>query len=114
MREIGDDLRRRLCEAGYGRVTVRTELSPPWTSDWITPDGRRKLAAAGIAAPSPAGRRPPSGPVPLTLTRPGAGVTCPHCGSAETCETSHFSGTACKALYRCRECREPFEHVKEI
>jgi ring-1,2-phenylacetyl-CoA epoxidase subunit PaaD len=115
MREIGHDLRRRLSDAGYRNVTVRTELSPPWTTDWITPEGRRKLAAAGIAPPDPAGRRPgPAGPVPLTLTPAPRAVTCPRCGSERTRETSRFSGTACKALYRCEQCLEPFEHVKEI
>ena len=115
MREIAADLRRRLARAGYRRVTVRTELSPPWTTEWITAEGRRKLAAAGIAPPGPAARRAaPDGPVPLTLTAaPQAPVTCPRCGSAATRETARFSGTACKALYRCEDCLEPFEHVKE-
>ena len=113
MREIAHDLRRRLEQAGYASVTVRTELAPPWTTDWITAEGRRKLAAVGIAPPDAAGRRP-AGPVPLTLTAaPRAPVPCPHCGSARTTETSRFSGTACKALYRCEACLEPFEHVKE-
>lgn len=114
MREICHDLRRRLLRAGYPDVTVRTELSPPWTTDWITPEGRAKLAAAGIAPPDPAGRRPPGGPVPLSLTAAPGAVTCPRCESAQTRETSRFSGTACKALYRCERCLEPFEHVKEI
>jgi ring-1,2-phenylacetyl-CoA epoxidase subunit PaaD len=114
MREISADLSRRLRRAGYHSVTVRTELSPPWTSDWITPEGRRKLAAAGIAPPGPAGRVPAGGPVPLRLTAGARPVRCPHCGSARTRETSAFSATACKSLHRCEECREPFEHVKEI
>jgi ring-1,2-phenylacetyl-CoA epoxidase subunit PaaD len=114
MREIGDDLRRRLRQAGYQHVTIRTELSPPWTTDWITPAGRRKLAAAGIAPPSAAGQRPPAGPVPLSLTAAPRPVPCPRCGSARTRETSRFSGTACKALYSCEQCLEPFEYVKEI
>jgi ring-1,2-phenylacetyl-CoA epoxidase subunit PaaD len=125
MAQIAADLRRRLAEAGYERVDVRTELSPAWTTDWITPDGRRKLADAGIAPPRERG-----GPVPLTLTSrhpdvwptdpPITGtvghtsaVQCPRCGSRETREVSRFSGTACKALYQCQACREPFEHVKE-
>lgn len=103
MAQIAAALRRRLADAGYRDVTVRTELSPPWTTDWITPDGRRKLAAAGIAPPAERG-----GPVLLGLT-----VRCPRCGSPETREISRFSGTACKALHACRACLEPFEHVKE-
>jgi ring-1,2-phenylacetyl-CoA epoxidase subunit PaaD len=115
MREIGHDLRRRLEQAGYQNVPVRTELSPPWTTDWITPEGRRKLAAAGIAPPDPAMRRPArAGPVPLTLTAAPRAVTCPRCGSARTRETSRFGSTACKALHQCEQCLEPFEHVKEI
>jgi ring-1,2-phenylacetyl-CoA epoxidase subunit PaaD len=107
MREIAADLRARLAGAGYGHVAIRTALSPAWTSDWITADGRRKLAAAGIAPPAAS-----RGPVPLTVT--SAPVRCPRCGSADTRETSRFSGTACKALYQCRACLEPFEHVKEF
>ena len=106
MAQIAADLRRRLEEAGYERVDIRTELSPPWTTDWITPDGRRKLAEAGIAPPGESGAR--GGPVLVPLA-----VPCPRCGSAGTRELSRFSGTACKALYQCRSCREPFEHVKE-
>ena len=113
MREISHDLRYRLAQAGFTDVTIMTELSPPWTSDWITTDGRAKLTAAGIAPPHPAGSRP-SGPIPLMLTRPPRTVSCPRCGSTRTVETSPFSATACKALYRCLDCREPFEYVKEI
>jgi len=113
MREIASDLRDRLQEAGFSQITVRTELSPPWTSDWITDAGRAKLTAAGIAPPNPAGQRR-AGPVPLTLTLEYRRVPCPRCGSPLTTETSRFSATACKSLYRCRECREPFEYVKEI
>jgi ring-1,2-phenylacetyl-CoA epoxidase subunit PaaD len=114
MREISADLSRRLRQAGYQDVTVRTELSPPWTSDWITAEGRRKLAAAGIAPPRPADRVPAGSPVPLRLTTGPRPAACPRCGSARTRETSAFSGTACKSLHRCEECHEPFEYVKEI
>ena len=113
LREIAQDLRRRLGQAGFADVTVRTALAPAWSSDWITAEGRRKLQAAGIAPPGPARRNP--GPVPLTLTvAPPAPVTCPRCGSAGTVQTAAFGATACKALYRCQRCREPFEHVKAI
>lgn len=114
IREISHDLRRRLQQAGYRNVTVRTELAPAWTSDWITPEGRRKLAGAGIAPPERRAPRPAADPVPLTLTAGPRTIACPRCGSADTRETSAFSGTACKALYQCRSCLEPFEHVKEI
>ena len=111
MREISADVRARLERAGYVRVDVRTQLAPAWSSDWITADGRRKLALAGIAPPQPAPRR--TGPVPLTLgPRPSA--ACPRCGAVDTAETAAFSGTACKSLHRCRRCDEPFEAVKAL
>ena len=113
MREITHDLRHKLHRAGYADVRVQTALFPPWTSDWITDEGRRKLAEAGIAAPNAAGPRP-SGPVPLTLLARPRNVDCPRCGSSDTVQTAAFSGTACKALYRCRSCDEPFEYVKDI
>ncbi|GAA4135775.1 1,2-phenylacetyl-CoA epoxidase subunit PaaD [Actinomadura keratinilytica] len=108
-----DDLRARLAEAGFTRVEVRTVLHPPWTTDMISKAGRRKLAAAGIAPPGPAPRRT-SGPIPLTLGPPRTAVRCPRCGSPDTDELSRFGSTACKSLRRCRACREPFEHFKEI
>ena len=113
MSEIGHDLRHRLTRAGFADVTVRTSLAPAWSSDWITEAGRAKLADAGIAPPNPAGPRP-SGPVPLSLTVRRRTVACPRCASTDTRETSAFSATACKALYRCAACDEPFEYVKEI
>jgi ring-1,2-phenylacetyl-CoA epoxidase subunit PaaD len=113
MDEIRADLRRALHHAGFDRVEVRTELSPPWTTDWITEQGRAKLAAAGIAPPGPAPRRT-AGPVPLRLGPPRTAVACPHCGRADTELISAFSATACRELRRCPSCREPFEHVKEI
>ena len=128
LREIARDLRRRLAASGFAEVDVRTALAPAWSSDWITADGRRKLSAAGIAPPHAAPAR--QGPVPLTLTtRGGSGgirvssppelaerepVACPRCGSADTTRTAAFGATACKALFRCESCREPFEHVKAI
>lgn len=113
LREIAHDLRRRLSQAGFADVTVRTALAPAWSSDWITAEGRRKLRAAGIAPPHPAPDR--MGPVPLTLTAPRREpVECPQCGSRDTTQTAAFGATACRALYRCKACREPFEYVKEI
>jgi ring-1,2-phenylacetyl-CoA epoxidase subunit PaaD len=107
------DLLLALHEAGFAEVDVRTVLSPAWTTDWISDEGRRKLAAGGIAPPGTAPVRP-AGPVPLTLGPSRRTASCPLCGSADTEELSEFGATACKALRRCRTCREPFEHVKEI
>ena len=111
MPEIAADVRQRLERAGFARVTVRTQLAPAWTSDWITGEGHGKLAAAGIAPPSPAPRR--SGPVPLTLG-PRPAPACPRCGSPHTRRTAEFSATACKSLHRCDRCGEPFEAVKPL
>jgi ring-1,2-phenylacetyl-CoA epoxidase subunit PaaD len=110
---IRDDLRAALAAAGFGRVEVRTVLSPPWSTDWISESGRAKLADHGIAPPGRVGPRA-AGPIPLTLNRPPARVPCPRCGSDATEELSRFGPTACTALRRCSVCREPFEHVKEI
>jgi len=113
MAEMRADVAGRLRAAGFERVEIRTVLDPPWTTDWITAAGRRKLAEHGIAPPGPAPRHAP-GPVPLVLAATRRTVACPRCGSADTEETSRFAATSCKALWRCRACREPFEYVKEI
>jgi len=113
MAEIRAEVASRLGAAGFAEVEVRTVLSPPWTSDFISPEGRRKLAETGIAPPR-SRPKPTGGPVPLTLFARGPRVDCPVCGSADTERTAAFSGTACKDLYRCRACAEPFEHVKEV
>ncbi len=123
--EMRRDVAARLAAAGFAEVEVRTVLSPPWSTDLISADGRRKLAEAGLAPPRslrgagqggrpPGTRRETDGPVPLTLFATGPPVACPQCGSADTAVTATFSGTACRDLRRCRACGEPFEHVKEV
>lgn len=112
MATMRDDLTYRLREAGFDDLVVRTVLEPAWSTDWITPTGRRKLAEHGMSPPGPAVHH--EGPVPLTLVMPRRHVRCPQCGSTNTELTSEFGATACKALYRCTDCREPFDHVKEI
>ncbi|MEV6135674.1 1,2-phenylacetyl-CoA epoxidase subunit PaaD [Nocardia sp. NPDC051990] len=111
MAMIRADIEHTLRSHGYPSVRVDTVLAPAWSSDWITAAGRRKLLEHGYSPPGPAPRR---GPTPLSLAPVPRRVTCPHCGSAATERVSEFSATACKALYRCRECLEPFDHVKEI
>lgn len=116
--EMGNDLRSLLRRAGFADVTVRTQLSPPWSSADITAAGRRKLVAAGIAPPAAStaavGTGRVRGPVALSLTASPAAIGCPRCGSHRTREMSRFGTTACKALYRCLACAEPFEYVKDI
>lgn len=102
METIRADIRRAL--AGR-QVEIRTVLSPPWSTDWITEAGRAKLAQARIAPPAPVG----TGPVLLRLS-----VRCPSCGSLDTTELSRFGSTACKSLWRCRACGEPFDHFKAM
>lgn len=110
MATMRDDLLRRLEEAGF-RAEVRVSLTPAWSSDWISPRGRRALGDHGISAPQPAR---PAGPVSISLLPTRRHLTCPRCGSVDVELTSEFGPTACKALYRCTACLEPFEHVKEI
>lgn len=111
--EMRADVRTTLADAGFDRVEVRTVFSPPWSTDWISADGLRKLTEAGIAPPARVGPRA-AGPIPLTLTPPSQAVRCPRCGAAATEEISRFGPTACTALRRCPSCREPFEHMKEL
>jgi len=113
MATMRDDLLHRLREAGFEDARVRVALEPAWTTDWITPAGRAALADAGISPPGPAPRR--EGPIVLSLapTR-RTDVRCPRCGTADVALTSEFGSTACKAMYRCRACLEPFDHLKEI
>ncbi|GAA3020102.1 ring-1,2-phenylacetyl-CoA epoxidase subunit PaaD [Actinokineospora globicatena] len=113
MDEMRADLVDQLTAAGYADVEVRTVLHPAWTTDWISEDGLRKLADHGIAPPQRIGPRA-VGPVPLNLEPPSRRVPCPRCGSARTTELSRFGSTACKALRRCEDCREPFEQIKEL
>ena len=90
---------------------VSSRLSPAWTTDWMSDDGREKLRRFGIAPPA-ARHTDGSGSVSLELTR--RVVTCPQCGSSDTTEISHFGSTACKALRRCESCREPFDEFKAL
>ena len=106
MDAIRDDLVLALTRAGFAEVRVRTVLSPAWTTQWMTDAGKQKLTAYGIAPPHGA---PPSGPIRVRLA-----VKCPRCGSLRTRELSRFGSTACKALYECQDCLEPFDHFKAL
>jgi ring-1,2-phenylacetyl-CoA epoxidase subunit PaaD len=103
MDAIRADVVAALAGRGFDDVSVRLVLAPAWTTDWMSEDGRRKLVEFGIAPPQQRG----SGPVSLTLS-----VRCPQCGSPDTRELSRFGSTACKSLWACQACREPFDHFK--
>lgn len=111
MGQIEDDIRAALREAGLSARVV-TQLSPAWTTDWMTPAAREKLRAYGIAPPN--GRAAHAGDPVVSFARRAARppVPCPRCGSNHTTETSPFGSTACKALYRCLDCLEPFDLFK--
>ena len=107
MESIREDIVGALELAGYQRVDVEFVLSPAWSTDDLTDEGRDKLAEAGIAPPGPV--RTSGGSIPLTLS-----VRCPQCGSLDTRESSRFGSTACKSLWVCGACREPFDHFKAL
>ena len=94
-----------LNKAGFDAVRVERVLAPAWTTDWMTPEGREKLRAYGIAPPKPGAGR-------AALFGENETIACPLCGSPDTEKLSEFGSTACKALYRCRQCREPFDYFK--
>lgn len=100
---IARDVRIAL-EAAYDDVEVRTQLSPAWTTDWMTDAAKEKLHGFGIA--------PPAGRVTLPLADVGRPAACPRCDSADVEELAGFGSTPCKALWRCRTCREPFDYFK--
>ena len=104
MNMIGVEIELALQRAGFGDAKVRTVLSPAWTTDWMSEDGRRKLREYGIAPPLVAGSRRALFGVEQ--------VACPQCGSQDTEVLSEFGSTSCKALWRCKSCREPFDYFK--
>ena len=97
------DVETALARAGFGKVRVTTVLAPAWTTDWMSDAGREKLAAYGIAPPPASGR---SGLFATQI------VACPRCGATDTEQLAEFGSTSCKALWRCRACREPFDLFK--
>ena len=104
MDAIRADIRAALASAGHPDVDVVTQLAPAWSTDLISESGRAKLAAAGIAPPARV-----AGPVRIALS-----PRCPRCGSPDTRRLSAFGSTACKALWRCEACREPFDEFKTL
>jgi ring-1,2-phenylacetyl-CoA epoxidase subunit PaaD len=106
MNAIEVNIRAALQAAGYERVKVTTVLSPAWTTDWVSQAGRDKLRAYGIAPPATASLDKKA------LMGEREALVCPHCGSDQTEMLSQFGSTSCKALFRCLDCREPFDYFK--
>ena len=104
MNMIALEIELALEREGFSRPKIRTVLSPAWTTDWMSEDGRRKLKEYGIAPPQAAGSR--------RALFGEQEVACPQCGSANTELLSEFGSTSCKALWRCKACREPFDYFK--
>ncbi|MDO9403258.1 MAG: 1,2-phenylacetyl-CoA epoxidase subunit PaaD [Polaromonas sp.] len=112
---IEESVLKAIEDAGLGTATVRLQRAPAWTTDWITPEGREKLRAYGIAPPGVAMQAGQG--TPLRLYARGSStpaLQCPRCNSFHTEQLAAFGSTACKALYRCLSCKEPFEHFKPI
>jgi ring-1,2-phenylacetyl-CoA epoxidase subunit PaaD len=98
---ISMQIRLALVSAGYENVTIRSVLSPAWTTEWMSAEGREKLQRYGIAPP-----------IVKQDMLPEEGIVCPQCGSRQTRLVSAFASTACKALYQCHDCKEPFDYFK--
>ncbi|MCQ9165078.1 MULTISPECIES: 1,2-phenylacetyl-CoA epoxidase subunit PaaD [unclassified Arthrobacter] len=110
MEAIRDDVQAEFAKEGYPSAEVLLVLSPAWTTDWMSAEGRTKLAEFGIAPPSGHSRAGGhSGPVRLALQ-----VKCPQCSSLNTKELTRFGSTSCKALYVCQDCKEPFDYFKVL
>lgn len=114
MGQIEDDVKATLANAGL-QATVITQLAPAWTTDWMSEAAREKLRAYGIAPPHACAHEKTGAASVVQFaarTATPEAVPCPQCGSHNTTETSHFGSTACKALYRCLDCMEPFDYFK--
>jgi ring-1,2-phenylacetyl-CoA epoxidase subunit PaaD len=112
---IAADINRTLASSGVAKYRVETKLAPAWTTDWITPEAKERLARSGIAAPAGAktgNRARVIDASALLRGRAPADVACPRCGSTATRELSRFGSTPCKAQYRCEDCLEPFDYFK--
>lgn len=104
---ISMNIRMKLLEHGYKNSQIKTILSPAWTTDWMSAEGKDKLAAFGIAPPNPT-----QSVCTTELFQEQESVQCPHCKSYHTKMISRFGSTACKALYQCLDCSEPFDYFK--
>ena len=107
MDAITIDIRLKLAEAGFKKVKITSILSPAWTTDWMSESGKQKLKAYGIAPPAIKQQV-----CNQELFAANEAIQCPHCDSYNTRRISEFGSTACKALYQCDDCKEPFDHFK--
>lgn len=108
IKTMAEDVEEALQAAGYNDIEIRNQLAPAWTTDWLTSEGHRKLKEYGIAPPQESSTcRDNRGLMEKEPT-----VPCPQCDSAKTRKISEFGSTACKALYQCEECHEPFDYFK--
>jgi ring-1,2-phenylacetyl-CoA epoxidase subunit PaaD len=107
---IEDDIRKALADNGIANVTVKSVLSPAWTTDWLTDEARQKLLDYGIAPPEKGAHLLDKN----LLVEQERIVKCPQCKSDNTSMTSQFGSTACKSLYKCHNCQEPFDYFKCI
>ncbi|MDM3872495.1 1,2-phenylacetyl-CoA epoxidase subunit PaaD [Porticoccus sp. W117] len=109
---MAEDVDAALKNAGYRNFEIRNQLAPAWTTDWLSPEGRRKLKEYGIAPPQESStcRKTSSDKASLFAEEPP--VPCPQCDSSNTLKISEFGSTACKALYKCQDCHEPFDYFK--
>ncbi|GLU34138.1 1,2-phenylacetyl-CoA epoxidase subunit PaaD [Trinickia caryophylli] len=113
MAQIAEDIGAALDQAGLAPYRIETVLAPPWSTDWISESARAKLHAYGIAPPAGHCASTPAAEQPVRFAAPmGVAPACPRCGSAQTERLAQFGSTACKALYRCLACREPFDYFK--
>lgn len=108
MEAIGTDIKTVLTQKGYKNISIKTILSPAWTTEWITEEGKKKLQEYGIAPPETATAEKG------VLFGKSKSVTCPRCKSTHTVMISNFGSTACKALWKCEDCKEPFDYFKCI
>lgn len=115
MQVIESDIATTLRSHGFADVSVTTVYSPAWSSDWITDEAREKLRESGIAPPHLRGQGAPDSIQELvSLTRAPVTVECPFCASLNTVERSVFGSTACKAIYVCNNCKQPFDYFKQF
>lgn len=108
MKQMEDDVRKKLVESGFEEVKITTVYNPPWTTDWLNEEARRKLQNYGIAPPEE------NTTDKSFLTNKPRHITCPRCKSKNTAMVSQFGSTACKALYKCNDCLEAFDYFKCI